>query len=76
MKRKPKKQKSNNAAVLCCIMCVADILRLKAVSAGVVVIKGEATGRYLAMNRNGRLCGVVSWVCFFFILQFNLKTHF
>ncbi|XP_006785031.1 putative fibroblast growth factor 1 isoform X1 [Neolamprologus brichardi] len=35
-----------------------DILRLKAVSAGVVVIKGEATGRYLAMNRNGRLCGV------------------
>ncbi|XP_022053181.1 putative fibroblast growth factor 1 isoform X2 [Acanthochromis polyacanthus] len=34
-----------------------DILRVKAVSAGVVVIKGEVTGRYLAMNKNGRLYG-------------------
>ncbi|XP_050934781.1 putative fibroblast growth factor 1 isoform X2 [Lates calcarifer] len=34
-----------------------DVLRLKAVSIGVVVIKGEATGRYLAMNKNGRLYG-------------------
>ncbi|XP_008296323.1 putative fibroblast growth factor 1 isoform X2 [Stegastes partitus] len=34
-----------------------DILRIKAVSAGVVVIKGEMTGRYLAMNKNGRLYG-------------------
>ncbi|XP_075957643.1 putative fibroblast growth factor 1 isoform X1 [Anarhichas minor] len=34
-----------------------DILRLKAVSVGVVVIKGEMTGRYLAMNKNGRLYG-------------------
>ncbi|KAM3601775.1 uncharacterized protein V6R79_018736 [Siganus canaliculatus] len=34
-----------------------DILRLKAVSVGVVVIKGETTGRYLAMNKNGRLYG-------------------
>uniref|UniRef100_UPI0037E73E16 putative fibroblast growth factor 1 isoform X2 n=1 Tax=Semicossyphus pulcher TaxID=241346 RepID=UPI0037E73E16 len=34
-----------------------DVLRLKAVSVGVVVIKGEATGRYLAMNKNGRLYG-------------------
>lgn len=42
-------------------------------SAGVVVIKGEATGRYLAMNRNGRLCGVVSCVyiyIYFFIFYF------
>ncbi|KAM9847153.1 putative fibroblast growth factor 1 [Aulostomus maculatus] len=35
-----------------------DILRLKAVSVGVVVIKGEATGRYLAMNRHGHLYGL------------------
>ncbi|XP_028277171.1 putative fibroblast growth factor 1 isoform X2 [Parambassis ranga] len=34
-----------------------DILRLKAVSVGVVVIKGETTGQYLAMNKNGRLYG-------------------
>ncbi|XP_069578490.1 putative fibroblast growth factor 1 isoform X1 [Brachyistius frenatus] len=34
-----------------------DILRLKPVSAGVMVIKGEMTGRYLAMNKNGRLYG-------------------
>ncbi|XP_068571822.1 putative fibroblast growth factor 1 isoform X1 [Cebidichthys violaceus] len=34
-----------------------DILRLKAVNVGVVVIKGEMTGRYLAMNKNGRLYG-------------------
>ncbi|KAM3601774.1 uncharacterized protein V6R79_018736 [Siganus canaliculatus] len=38
-----------------------DILRLKAVSVGVVVIKGETTGRYLAMNKNGRLYGSVSF---------------
>lgn len=42
-------------------VCVADILRLKAVSVGVVVIKGETTGRYLAMNKNGRLYGSVSF---------------
>ncbi|XP_071781921.1 putative fibroblast growth factor 1 [Centroberyx gerrardi] len=34
-----------------------DVLRLKAVSAGVVVIKGEQTGRYLAMDKDGRLYG-------------------
>nr|XP_046267558.1 putative fibroblast growth factor 1 isoform X1 [Scatophagus argus] len=34
-----------------------DILRIKAVSAGVVVVKGERTGRYLAMNKNGLLYG-------------------
>ncbi|XP_010793419.1 putative fibroblast growth factor 1 [Notothenia coriiceps] len=34
-----------------------DVLRLKAVSVGVVVIKGEITGRYLAMNKNGHLYG-------------------
>lgn len=41
-------------------VCVADILRLKAVSAGVVVIQGEVTGRYLAMNKHGHLYGSVS----------------
>ncbi|KAM4620713.1 putative fibroblast growth factor 1 [Polymixia lowei] len=34
-----------------------DILRVKAVSVGVVVVKGEETGRYLAMNKDGRLYG-------------------
>ncbi|XP_024122586.1 putative fibroblast growth factor 1 isoform X3 [Oryzias melastigma] len=34
-----------------------DILKIKAVSAGVVVIKGEASGRYLAMNKKGHLYG-------------------
>ncbi|KAM7398285.1 hypothetical protein PAMA_006272 [Pampus argenteus] len=34
-----------------------NILRLKAVSVGVVVITGEMTGRYLAMNKYGRLYG-------------------
>lgn len=34
-----------------------DILRLKAVNIGVVVIRGETTGRYLAMDKNGSLYG-------------------
>ncbi|XP_011481496.1 fibroblast growth factor 1 isoform X3 [Oryzias latipes] len=34
-----------------------DILKIKAVSAGVVVIKGEASGRYLAMSKKGHLYG-------------------
>ncbi|KAM9333562.1 fibroblast growth factor 1-like [Pholidichthys leucotaenia] len=34
-----------------------DLLKLKAVNIGVVVIKGETTGRYLAMNKNGHLYG-------------------
>ncbi|XP_074528222.1 putative fibroblast growth factor 1 [Halichoeres trimaculatus] len=34
-----------------------DVLRVKAVSVGVVVIKGEMSGRYLAMNKKGRLYG-------------------
>lgn len=44
-----------------------DILRLKAVSVGVVVIKGEMTGRYLAMNKNGHLYGsqAVNDECYF-----------
>lgn len=41
-------------------VCVAEILRLKAVSAGVMVIRGEVTGRYLAMNGKGHLYGSVS----------------
>ncbi|XP_068187346.1 putative fibroblast growth factor 1 isoform X2 [Antennarius striatus] len=36
---------------------IYDILRLKAVSVGVVVIRGETAGRYLAMNRKGQLYG-------------------
>lgn len=42
---------------------MADILRIKAVSVGVVVIKGEATGRYLAMDGKGHLYGSVSLYC-------------
>lgn len=53
-------------------VCVADILRLKAVSAGVVVIKGEMTGRYLAMNKNGRLYGSVSFHVLGFVSKFLL----
>ncbi|XP_068600825.1 putative fibroblast growth factor 1 [Brachionichthys hirsutus] len=34
-----------------------DVLRLKAVSVGVVVVRGEAAGSYLAMNRDGHLYG-------------------
>lgn len=34
-----------------------DVLRLKAVSVGVVVIRGEATGIYVAMDKKGRLHG-------------------
>ncbi|KAM8900460.1 fibroblast growth factor 1-like isoform 1-T2 [Spinachia spinachia] len=34
-----------------------DVMRLQAVSVGVVVIRGEMTGRYLAMNKNGCLYG-------------------
>ncbi|KAM9729174.1 fibroblast growth factor 1-like isoform 2-T2 [Menidia menidia] len=34
-----------------------DLLRIKAVSVGVVAIKGEMTGRFLAMNKSGRLYG-------------------
>lgn len=37
-----------------------DILRIKTVSVGVVMIRGEATGRYLAMDGKGRLYGSVS----------------
>ncbi|KAJ0061996.1 hypothetical protein NL108_014775, partial [Boleophthalmus pectinirostris] len=33
------------------------VLRLRAVSVGVVVIKGEHSGRYLAMDTEGRLYG-------------------
>ncbi|KAF7651926.1 hypothetical protein LDENG_00103860 [Lucifuga dentata] len=37
-----------------------DVLKLKAVAVGVVVIKGETTARYLAMDKDGRLYGSVS----------------
>uniref|UniRef100_A0A8C5HA17 Fibroblast growth factor n=1 Tax=Gouania willdenowi TaxID=441366 RepID=A0A8C5HA17_GOUWI len=37
-----------------------DILRMQAVSAGVVIIIGEITGRYLAMNKSGHLYGSTS----------------
>ncbi|XP_062867594.1 fibroblast growth factor 1b [Trichomycterus rosablanca] len=33
------------------------VLKVKAVSAGVVVIKGQETGRYLAMDKSGKLHG-------------------
>lgn len=41
-------------------VCAADVLTVKAVSPGVVVVTGETTGRYLAMNRHGSLYGSVS----------------
>ncbi|KAK2826924.1 hypothetical protein Q7C36_017850 [Tachysurus vachellii] len=33
------------------------LLKVKAVSAGVVIIRGQEAGRYLAMDRNGKLYG-------------------
>ncbi|XP_028840338.1 fibroblast growth factor 1b isoform X2 [Denticeps clupeoides] len=36
---------------------INTVVTVKAVSAGVVVIKGSETGRYLAMNQNGQLYG-------------------
>ncbi|XP_076024884.1 putative fibroblast growth factor 1 isoform X2 [Genypterus blacodes] len=44
-----------------------DVLRLKAVGVGVVVIKGEAAARYLAMDKDGRLYGsqAVNEECYF-----------
>lgn len=53
--------------------CVADVLRLKAVSAGVVVIQGDVTGRYLAMDQNGHLYGSVRF--FFTFLRSSKKDH-
>ncbi|XP_037324435.2 putative fibroblast growth factor 1 isoform X1 [Pungitius pungitius] len=45
----------------------SDILRLQAVSVGVLVIRGEMTGRYLAMNKKGGLYGsqALSDECYF-----------
>ncbi|KAK7926319.1 hypothetical protein WMY93_008629, partial [Mugilogobius chulae] len=37
-----------------------DVLRLKAVSVGVVVIKGEHSGRFLAMDAEGHLYGALT----------------
>ncbi|KAF7649111.1 hypothetical protein LDENG_00146640 [Lucifuga dentata] len=37
-------------------------LQLQATSVGEVVIKGIYANRYLAMNRDGRLFGTVSWM--------------
>ncbi|XP_029924528.1 putative fibroblast growth factor 1 isoform X2 [Myripristis murdjan] len=44
-----------------------DVLRLKAVKVGVVIVKGEETGRYLAMNKDGHLYGsqVLNDECYF-----------
>ncbi|XP_036976373.1 fibroblast growth factor 1-like isoform X2 [Acanthopagrus latus] len=49
-----------------------DVLRLKAVSVGVVVIRGERSGRYLAMNSSGRLYG--SCLRLFRHAWFHLRT--
>lgn len=54
------------------MLSVTDILRLRAVSVGVVLIRGEVTGRYLAMNKKGRLYGSVRF--FFSILDFRVLT--
>ncbi|KAJ3589626.1 hypothetical protein NHX12_010470 [Muraenolepis orangiensis] len=55
---------------------IYDTLRLKAVSPGVVVIRGEASGRYLAMDQDGRLYGsqVVEDECYF--LETYEENHY
>ncbi|CAL8265464.1 unnamed protein product [Merluccius merluccius] len=56
---------------------IYDTLRLKAVSPGVVVIRGEATGRYLAMDQDGHLYGsqqVVNDECYF--LETYEENHY
>lgn len=57
-------------------VCVTDVVRLKAVSVGVVVIKGEKTGRYLAMNKKGRLYGSVRDLYEPLKLQFGQKNTY
>lgn len=43
-------------------------------SVGVTVIKGETTGRYLAMNENGLLYGSVNFEFFVFVF-FNVCPY-
>lgn len=45
-------------------------LQLQATSVGEVVIKGVCANRYLAMNRDGRLFGAVSYLIHTFCLEF------
>ncbi|KAK6321994.1 hypothetical protein J4Q44_G00067860 [Coregonus suidteri] len=45
-----------SSGALSCVV-VTDILKVKAVRAGVVAIKGHETGRYLAMDKDGLLYG-------------------
>ena len=47
-------------------------LQLQATAVGEVVIKGLAANRYLAMNRDGRLFGAVSYSLLLFLLLFLL----
>ncbi|XP_058482557.1 putative fibroblast growth factor 1 isoform X1 [Solea solea] len=53
-----------------------EILRLKAVSVGVVVIKGEKAERYLAMNNNGHLYGSPALTAECFFLERYEENHY
>ncbi|XP_041949182.1 fibroblast growth factor 1-like [Alosa sapidissima] len=52
------------------------VLRVQAVSLGVVVIKGNETGHYLAMDKNGRLYGslLLNDECYF--LEHMEENHY
>lgn len=41
----------------CLCICALYILKVKAMSAGVVAIKDHKTGRYLAIDKDGNLYG-------------------
>uniref|UniRef100_A0A8C7L7W1 Fibroblast growth factor n=1 Tax=Oncorhynchus kisutch TaxID=8019 RepID=A0A8C7L7W1_ONCKI len=46
----------------CLCICALYILKVKAMSAGVVAIKDHKTGRYLAIDKDGNLYGSI---CYF-----------
>lgn len=49
------------------------VLKVKAVSAGVVIIRGHEAGRYLAMDRSGKLYGTVSLCMSYINIVFKLQ---
>lgn len=42
------------------LLFLTAVLKVKAVSTGVVIIRGHTAGRYLAMDRSGKLYSTVS----------------
>lgn len=53
---------------------VSGMLEIKAVSPGVVVIKGVEAGQYLSMGRDGRLIGSVRAIHHSLVLNVHIPT--